>query len=45
MCLELGLTEVVCFLLSSETFMDTEQEFDPFCDYDVFVSKSTKLLF
>ena len=27
----------------SETFVDSKQQYDSFCDYDVFVSKSTKL--
>ena len=46
---KLHLKEVVCFLRSfdifslSETFVDSKQQYDSFCDYDVFVSKSTKL--
>ena len=46
---KLDLKEVVCFLRSfdifslSETFVDSKQQYDWFCDYDVFVSKSTKL--
>ena len=27
----------------SEPFVDSKQQYDSFCDYDVFVSKSTKL--
>ena len=27
----------------SETFVDSKQQYDSFCDYDVFLSKSTKL--
>ena len=40
---------MVCFLRSfdifslSETFVDSKQQYDSFCDYDVFVSKFTKL--
>ena len=49
-CLQkLDLKEVLCFLRPfdifslSETFVDSKQQYDSFCDYDVFLSKSTKL--
>ena len=48
---KLNLKEVVCFLLAfdifflSETFVDSERQYDSFSDYDVFVSTSTELSF
>ena len=47
---KLDLKEEICFLLSfdiiplSETFVDSERQYDSFSDYDVFVSKPTKLV-
>ena len=46
---KVDLKEVVCFLCSfdifslSERFVDSKQQYDSFCDYDIFLSKSTKL--
>ena len=46
---ETGLERSGMFLRSfdifslSETFVDSKQQYNSFCDYDVFLSKSTKL--